>query len=157
MSPHQLNAYGFLAAFVAVVATPKHAPRDFFTATAQIVVVLMLAVALQSRLLWVRSLEIEPIRAPGSSESAGYNLPGTLLARTIWTDHRGCPSALCAVRVAGGTTENREPRRGSQEIMGAIAWVIISLLTTADLASPRHPPTPKPANGDGDEQAKAPA
>lgn len=75
---------GFLAAFVAVVATPKHAPRDFFTATAQIVVVLMLAVALQSRLLWVRSLEIEPIRAPGSSESAGYNLPGTLLARTIW-------------------------------------------------------------------------
>ena len=139
---------GILAGFVAVVATPKHAPRDFFAASAQIVVVLMLAVALQSRLLWVRFLEVGPMPAPGHSGPVGDNRGGTFFARVMWAAIAAVP--LLYAQFASLAVLLQAGNRGGdpQAIMGAIAWTVMALLTTAVLADPNgHPPNPEPANG----------
>ncbi len=140
---------GLAAAAVTVVLSPKQASRDFFDVSAQVLVVLLLAVALQTRLLVLRdpapSFSIARrffVGRPGKEDprmEASYGfvaLLGRFLYRQVtfmgvYALALGEFSAL-RVLLVGSATAIADPR----VVVGAIAYAVAALLTTAMLAEP---------------------
>lgn len=137
---------GGIAGSIAFVVSPSHAPREFFSIAAQIIVVLVIATVLQSRLLSVRTLEL-PMPRRRSLTMVGPARENPKAARRARARRRlnvwwrinyvfGATYSLLAgelyalVVLMDARRHSADPRL----VMMGIAWSMVALTTAGILA-----------------------
>jgi hypothetical protein len=132
---------GVIAGLVAVSTSPHHAPRDFFDIAAQIIVVLLLAAGLQTRLLSTRVKPLPPpIELPPNPSEilrALLRLDGYMVAITgayyaLGTAVILVVGELAALGMLLGTATTGNP----QAVLFCITYGLVALTIAALLGGP---------------------
>jgi hypothetical protein len=135
---------GVVAASITGATAPRHAPRDFFEVGAQIVVVLLLGAAVESRLLGARRLVQTQRLAPViPSERVGRILARVSLVNILVMIGAAALALVLgeinALQVLASAAPSADPSR----LFAAIVFGMVSLTLTTLLA-PATPDRAKP-------------